>query len=49
MDAIKEEVDIVKIFLLIEDEEIERAVDKVYCIKTYKPKDIWRITKFEGM
>ena len=42
------ESDIVKIFLLIDEKEIERAVNKTAYIKSYKP-DKWKIKNTEGM
>ncbi len=49
MNAQKDKEDIVEIFLLIKDEEIERAVNKMAYIKSPK-KDAWRIGgEKEGM
>ena len=44
-----EEKDIVKLFLLIDEEEIIKAERKTKYIKSFKPRPNWRITKFEGM
>jgi hypothetical protein len=51
MNAIKnKEIDIVKVFLLIEEKEIDRAVNKVYFIKMPKIKATdKRVVYCEGM
>jgi hypothetical protein len=49
MKTQKEYKDIVKIFLLIDEEEIKQAERKIKYIKSYKPRANWRNTKYEGM
>lgn len=50
MNATKEkEIDIVKVFLLIEEKDIDRAVNKVYYVKLPK-RNTWKLGRnTEGM
>jgi hypothetical protein len=49
MKTQRKEKDIVKIFMMIDEEEIKRAERKTKYIKSYKPRPNWRATKYEGM